>query len=207
MKTLRQLRKERNISMKELGLVVGVAESTISLYENGKRQPDNATLGKLADYFNVSVDYLLGREEIKNPPNVYDVDGIISYNVLGTVRAGFNGSLCEIPTGETIEIPCSMINGEEKDEYFVLQIKGSSMYPKLIDGDKILCKRQNDVDGGSLAVILYDGEDATVKKINFGNGYIDLIPINPEYETKRIQGADLAQCQILGKVVKLIRDL
>jgi transcriptional regulator with XRE-family HTH domain len=49
--------------MKELGLIVGVAESTISLYENGKRQPDNATLIRIAEYFGVSTDYLLGRDE------------------------------------------------------------------------------------------------------------------------------------------------
>ncbi len=57
---IRKLRKKQNISMKELGLSIGVSESTISLYENGKRQPDYNTLIKIADYFNVSTDYLLG---------------------------------------------------------------------------------------------------------------------------------------------------
>ena len=63
MENLRILRKTKKISMKELGLIVGVAESTISLYENGKRQPDNATLIRIAEYFGVSTDYLLGRDE------------------------------------------------------------------------------------------------------------------------------------------------
>lgn len=66
MKRIRELRKERNLTMKRLGEAIGVAESTISLYENGKRQPDNDTLQKLADYFNVSVDYLLGRTDDMN---------------------------------------------------------------------------------------------------------------------------------------------
>ena len=66
MKRIRELRKERNLTMKRLGEAIGVAESTISLYENGKRQPDNDTLQKLADYFNVSVDYILGRTDDMN---------------------------------------------------------------------------------------------------------------------------------------------
>lgn len=63
---LRTLRKERKISMRELGSIIGVHESTISLYETGKRQPDYDTLNRLADYFQVSVDYLLGRSDVPN---------------------------------------------------------------------------------------------------------------------------------------------
>lgn len=62
MNNIRILRKQRKISMKELGRIVGVAESTISLYETGKREPDFKTLQILADYFGVSVDYLIGHE-------------------------------------------------------------------------------------------------------------------------------------------------
>lgn len=54
--------------MKELGAEVGVAESTISQYETGKRQPDYETLLKLGEFFGVSVDYLLTGEETKKAP-------------------------------------------------------------------------------------------------------------------------------------------
>lgn len=68
MEKLKELRKDKGISLKELGTVVGVAESTMSLYENGKRQPDYETLLKLAEYFGVTVDYLLrGSEEERLP--------------------------------------------------------------------------------------------------------------------------------------------
>lgn len=59
MKMLRILRKNKGLSMKELGEIIGVAESTVSQYETGKREPDFETLLKLGEYFNVSVDYLL----------------------------------------------------------------------------------------------------------------------------------------------------
>ncbi|MBQ3265899.1 MAG: helix-turn-helix transcriptional regulator [Ruminococcus sp.] len=63
MKKLRDLRKLHKLSQKELGSLVGLSESTISLYETGKREPDLATLKKLANYLNVTVDELLGAEQ------------------------------------------------------------------------------------------------------------------------------------------------
>ena len=65
MNNLRKLRKGKELSLKQLGNYLGMSESTISLYENNKREPDIATLFKLADYFDVSVDYLLDRESKK----------------------------------------------------------------------------------------------------------------------------------------------
>ena len=69
MEKLKELRKEKGISLKELGSIVGVAECTMSLYENGKRQPDYETLLKLAEYYGVSVDYILrGDDESERLP-------------------------------------------------------------------------------------------------------------------------------------------
>ena len=59
---IRELRKQKGITMKQLGSVLGLAESTISQYETGKREPDLKTLTMLADYFSVTTDYLLGKE-------------------------------------------------------------------------------------------------------------------------------------------------
>lgn len=59
---IRELRKQRGITMKQLGEIVDLAESTISQYETGKREPDNETLLKISEYFGVTVGYLLGAE-------------------------------------------------------------------------------------------------------------------------------------------------
>ncbi|MFP7234184.1 helix-turn-helix transcriptional regulator [Bacillus subtilis] len=58
--TLKKLRREKNLSQKELGNKLGLAESTIGMYEQGKRQPDYETLLKIADFFEVTLDFLLG---------------------------------------------------------------------------------------------------------------------------------------------------
>lgn len=66
---IRELRKERGLTMKQLGNIIGAAESTMSQYETGKRQPGNETLLKLGEFFDVSVGYLLYAEE-KSVPSV-----------------------------------------------------------------------------------------------------------------------------------------
>lgn len=206
---LKLLRKNKGLTQTELANELHLSHGAIAMWETDKRQPDNDTMLRIADFFDVSVDYLLGREETKNPPNVYDVDGLVHFEEIGTICAGYDGSLNETFTGEIVEIPLSMINGEEKEDYFVLRVQGNSMHPRILEGDRILCKRCSMVDNGSFAVVLYDGECATVKKVHYVNGanWIELVPINPDYMVKRIEGADLEQFRILGKVVKLIRDL
>ena len=209
MNKIKELRKAKKMTQSQLCEILKIAQPTLSGYENETSEPDFATFQKIADFFNVSVDYLLGRDEIKNPSNIYDVDGIINFEEIGTICAGFNGVINETPTGELIELPASMIRGGDKEDYFVLRVSGNSMYPRILEGDRILCKRCSSVDSGSFAVVLYDGECATVKKVNYvhGEDWLELIPINPDYAPKRIEGADLQQCRILGKVIKLIRDL
>lgn len=66
MNQIKLLRKAKKITQKQLGDVLGVAESTISMYESGNRQPDVDTMRKIADYFNVTIDYLIGGENISS---------------------------------------------------------------------------------------------------------------------------------------------
>ncbi|PRX29373.1 DNA-binding XRE family transcriptional regulator [Orenia metallireducens] len=65
-KRLKELRTQKGIYQKELAEVLGVSRPTITQYEQGKRNPDTDMLNNIADYFEVSVDYLLGRTNKKN---------------------------------------------------------------------------------------------------------------------------------------------
>lgn len=65
-KRLRLLRKEQNLTQKSLGEKVNVSDRVIGYYESDERFPDKDTLNKIADYFNVSVDYLLCRTDNRN---------------------------------------------------------------------------------------------------------------------------------------------
>lgn len=67
MERMQMLRKKAGLTLKQLGKAVDKAESTISQYESGRREPDNETLLRIADVLGCSVDYLLGREDTKTP--------------------------------------------------------------------------------------------------------------------------------------------
>ena len=69
------LRKARELSQKELGIAVGVAQNTVCNWENGNREPDHEALKKMASFFDCSIDYLLGRDEEKKEPTPAAGDG------------------------------------------------------------------------------------------------------------------------------------
>ena len=74
---LKKLRTEKKYSQKDLATILDVAQNTISNWEKGVREPDHSTLIKLSDHFNVSIDYLLGRTNIRNP---YETETIAAHH-------------------------------------------------------------------------------------------------------------------------------
>lgn len=73
---LRELRKSKNMTLKDIANILNVSESAISQYENNKREMDNASLAIIADYFNVTIDYLLGRTDSPNLAIPKEMEGI-----------------------------------------------------------------------------------------------------------------------------------
>lgn len=71
---LKMLRTSKKLNQSELSKILGVSSSTVGMYEQGRRFPDQIILTKIADYFDVTTDYLLGRTQEKN----------INYNNLPT---------------------------------------------------------------------------------------------------------------------------
>lgn len=63
---LKQLRTEKNLTQTDLANILGIAKTTVAAYEQGKNEPSISTLIKIADYFNVSMDYLTGNNDVKN---------------------------------------------------------------------------------------------------------------------------------------------
>lgn len=86
MKMLRTLRKNKGLSMKSLGEIIGVAESTISQYETGKREPDFETLLKIAEYFNVSTDYLLRGSIFQEEPTLDEQLEGVDFALWGEIK-------------------------------------------------------------------------------------------------------------------------
>ena len=105
---------------------------------------------KIASYFGVSVDYLLGNESAPDGPPAPSRPGSKWIPVLGRVAAG-----------TPIEAVEDILDYEEIDahtaasgEHFALQIKGQSMEPRIKDGDVVIVQKQDDCDSGDVAVVL-----------------------------------------------------
>ena len=88
-------------------------------------------------------------------------------------------SLIFILLGIIHQIPESFLKGRNKDDFFVLKVKGDSMYPEYRNGDKILILKQNAIDyNGQIAVAIYNDELGTLKKIEYKKDSVNLVPIN-----------------------------
>ena len=81
--TIRDLRKQRKISQTELAKILHVSQQTVTAWETGKAEPSSSAISSLADYFNVTTDYLLGRPEKKDDDaktaDIEDDDVIFTY--------------------------------------------------------------------------------------------------------------------------------
>ena len=133
----------------------------------------------------------------------------VTFPVIGEIAAGYNHCAVEDWSGETVEIPTYYLKGRKQDDFFVLSVKGDSMYPLYMDGDKVLILRQSTLNhSGEIGAIVYD-DYATLKKVEYVNGedWLRMVPINPQYPPKRVEGAELEQCKVLGIPKLLIREI
>ena len=89
---LKEVRKSKGLTQQDVAKYVGISQNNYSYWENGKVKIDNDSIKKLADLFNVSVDYLLGRDTPTHTlDNAYTPDAIVPFPVIGTIKAGYDG--------------------------------------------------------------------------------------------------------------------
>ena len=90
-------------------------------------------------------------------------------------------------------------------EHFALQVTGNSMEPRFQEGDVVIVRRQPDVDDGNIAVVLVDGNDATVKTVRKHKNGISLVAMNPSYTPMFFTNDEILELpvSIIGKVVEL----
>ena len=81
------------------------------------------------------------------------------------------------------------------------------MSPLIDDGSQILVRLQSSVDNGAIAVVMVDGEDAFVKKLNYGRGWLELESINPYYPVRRFENSDTSRVSVLGLVKEVTKYL
>lgn len=196
-KTLRDI--ERNASL-----------GKNSIYRWATTEPSEFSLLKVASCLKVTVSELRGTERgsglAKLEAFSSPVGNLVQMPIVGAVRAGYNGLAVEDYSGEYRGITADSLRGYAPNECRLLRVRGSSMYPTILEGDTVLVHRQEDVDSGEIAVVFCEDGEATIKTVVKGNGYIELVPKNPEYQTRRYVNGNCNEIHIWGKVLTLFRD-
>lgn len=210
-----ELRRKANLSQEQLANAIGVSRSTISMWETGKRTPDAESLKRMADIFGVSVDSIVRDPKVPIPEeNLRGQEGEIWKTIRGTWRPAVTVKIPivgVIRAGEPIyaqhnlegweDVPMTHV---EESRLFFLRITDDSMEPLMREGDLVLVREQPDVENGSIAVVMVDVEDATIKRVYRSDGQLFLQPTNPNYPARVVQNK---QARIIGKVIEVRRKL
>lgn len=193
--------KEKNITAYQVAKNTNISQGLIGAYKSGKKIPGSKNAKKIADYLNVSVDYLLGSEkdEIEKHFDAQKLQPQVILPVVGIVSAGKGVFADEEILGHA---PADIKYGKN-NEYYWLKVHGDSMYPRIADGDLVLIKRQTSIDPGDIGVFLVDEEDGFIKKVNYSENYIVLQSLNPFYPPMEFRGADVQRVRVLGKAIEL----
>lgn len=228
---IRVLRIKRGYSQAQLAELMGLKRSAISNYEQGIREPDLDTVEAFADFFDVSVADLLGRDDYKHYTATFDIS---KANIPVQPYHGFADRLAvsaleesklpsnvhpisalhhqrvpmigEVAAGEPIYAP------EEIGVYVdapvmcdaAITIKGDSMVPNYLDGDVVYIKCVPDVHEGAVAVVFLDDE-ATLKHVYKRPTGLTLISDNPLHPPIMAEFDDYNNVRIFGVPVGFTR--
>ena len=137
------------------------------------------------------------KQEETNISQILPSDNIYKSPVFASVSAGF-GAYAEENVIDFL--PIVIENPYDVPDMLGIRVHGNSMYPKIEDGDTVIVRKQESVDSGDIAVIMIDGEEGVVKKVIYGDDWIELHSINPEYMPRRFEGAEVERLRVVGLV-------
>lgn len=207
-----RLKKARDIcgcSQKQASNDLDIAQNTLSRYETGERNPDPATLARLADYYKVSADYLLVR--IDNPAaSLNDVPESTTQNAV-------------LPLGDAKKIPIYNLEPKDRDEIFAQEnvigwepisadmletkailINDDSMSgSRITTGDRVIIRDQNTFEDGQTVLVQLPDKSMLVRKATHTRDGIILSPDNSAYKPQHFKSKDL---KIIGIVTQVHFD-
>lgn len=203
-KLLKKARKEAGLTQVELAEMLNVTQGTIANWERAVREPDIETIRTIAEKLKVPVEYFFSTEK-QGETNYIEISApkLVSIPVIGRVAAGLQ---CFADMQIEEYAPCDASLLHTGYDYVYLRVTGDSMEPELHEGDKVLVQVRDTVESGDYAVVIVDGDDGLVKKIEYSKTQLTLISENPYYPPRRFQRDEMNRVRIFGKVVGLSRS-
>lgn len=191
---LRNARKAKKLTQKELASKIKAAHNSISNWENDQNMPDPDTIQNLCWALEVEPNYFFSVDSPPLPKNIIPMPETRKIPLLGSIACG-EPILAVENIEEYISIPKDL-SGD-----FALTCKGDSMInARIFDGDIVYIRQQDTVENGEIAAVLIDNE-ATLKRFKKLPDRIILEPENPMYDPLVYRGEEMNSVRILGKAV------
>ena len=208
---LKSLRSEKGWSQQRLADELNLSKSSVNMYERGEREPGFETMEAIADTFNVDMDYLYGRTDVKIaepiqlntdavPPGFEPLPEMVQVPLIGNIACG-----TPITAEENIKQYIGIPAAWRAD--FALECHGDSMAPRICDGDIVCIRKQCEVETGQIAAVRI-GEEATLKHFYKSGDMVQLIAENAAVCPPMIfSGTQLTDIKIEGLAVGFCRGL
>lgn len=197
---IKKKRMELNLTLEQVGDMVGVGKSTVRKWETGDiENMKRDKIVKLAEALRVSPAYIMGMEEETKPVNTIEVSSI---PVLSKVSAGMP-IYAEENIVDYIYLPATEVRPGK--DVFGLIVSGDSMNKEFKEGDIVIIEKDSIVENGEIGVVLINGYNATLKQIKYVNDSIVLFPLsdNPVHDPQIYDDKD--EVTIIGKVIGMHR--
>lgn len=204
MNNIKKLREIAGYNMKEAAAMLGIPYTTYVNYEKGYREPNSEMLIRIADLFDTTVDYIIGKANSSIPAaeNIIPMPKMKKIPLVGSIACG-TPILAVENIEDEVDIP------EEIHADFALRCKGDSMIGADIrDGDIVYIRQQDEVNPGQIAAVLVE-EEATLKRFYYDEtaGVVTLVSENPTIAPMVYQGETLNHIRVLGLAVGLTRKI
>lgn len=214
-----EMLKERGVKNIDVSRATGIPASTFSDWKKGKSSPKRDKIEKIAEFFEINPDWLAGtsdfktnKEILENFDNKSNLDVIkgqmidvqentTRIKVLGKVAAGVPRHMQDEYVIGYEDVSNDMI---KDDTVFGLEINGDSMSPRILKGDVVIVREQNDAESGDVVIVTINGDEATCKRLmKYADG-ISLISFNPAYEPMTFSNKEIEEkpVRIIGKVIE-----
>lgn len=199
-KNLTFLMNERDISNVKLGKILGVSDTAVMKWKRGDAVPAIDKAMKIAEYFDVSVDELLGKP--------IDINRLITLPLVGLISAGPFEILNEDQWNETRSVQVRLLADRPRNECVTMEVMGDSMSPYLLEGDILVVHRQTYAVNGNIAIV-YDPvvNGYTVKRFQQNGDTVILEPYNNDYKPIKYTNPNEQQLNVYGVCVGLERKL
>lgn len=202
---LKDRRKIKGLTQKEVAEAVGVSEGTVSRWESGEianmGRSKIYALSKILELTPAEVMGITDDKQAPMPTNLIPLKSVKYIPLVGTIACG-TPILAEQNIERKILLP-DMVNAD-----FALRCKGNSMINAgIYDGDIAFIRSQKMVENGEIAAVQitdYDTE-ATLKKVYLTNSSVTLVAQNPDYEPITFTENEMNRVEIIGKCVAVLK--